>query len=182
MPLISTIKEENEHLKHEKSQFEGEMALLHKLSQMILTENQQLRRHYCARTSDIKKLVETISINSNEEANDVTHQSFLLRESNTTLVKQIEIQMKDLALTQQGNQAKHQDFDGMSRRNVQVEQVSRDLQVKNKQLFDKCEQLKIETSSDSSRKDEEINDLLSEVTSLMNTNKGNIRRARVLNN
>jgi hypothetical protein len=49
-----------------------------------------MRKHYSARTSDIKKIIETISINTNEEINDVNHQSFLLRESNCILVKKIE--------------------------------------------------------------------------------------------
>lgn len=65
------------------------MTTLHKLSQLVLTENQQLRRHYCCRTSDIKKLIETITINTNEEINDVNHQSFLVKESNCLIVKQI---------------------------------------------------------------------------------------------
>lgn len=65
------------------------MTTLHKLSQLVLTENQQLRRHYCGRTSDIKKLIETITINTNEEINDVNHQSFLVKESNCLIVKQI---------------------------------------------------------------------------------------------
>ena len=64
MPLISTIKEENEHLKNEKDNIESEMSTLHRLSQLILVENQQLRKHYSARTSDIKKVVETISVNT----------------------------------------------------------------------------------------------------------------------
>ena len=65
------------------------MSTLQKLSQRVLTENQQLRKHYSARTADIKKIIETISINTNEETNDITHQSFLMRESNCALVKQI---------------------------------------------------------------------------------------------
>lgn len=72
------------------------MTTLHKLSQTLLAENQQLRRHYVARTSDIKKLIETISINTNEEVNDVTHQTFLIKESNCAIVKHIEALMKEL--------------------------------------------------------------------------------------
>jgi len=55
-----------------------------------------MRKHYSARTSDIKKIIETISINTNEEINDVNHQSFLLKESNCILVKKIEEQMKKM--------------------------------------------------------------------------------------
>lgn len=66
------------------------MSSLNKLSQMLLKENQQLRKHYGARTGDIKKLIETISINTHEDIGDVSHQCFLLKESNCLLVKQIE--------------------------------------------------------------------------------------------
>jgi FtsZ-binding cell division protein ZapB len=89
MPLVNTIKLENEHLKHQREQIQTEMGELHKLSQSLLSENQQLRKHHSLRTQDIRKLIETISINTHEEIGDINHQSFLLRESNHALVKKI---------------------------------------------------------------------------------------------
>lgn len=97
MPLVNTIKEENEHLKQQRTQIQTEMAELHKLSQGLLQENQQLRKHHAMRTQDIRKLIETISINTNEEISDVNHQSFLLKESNHALVKKIESEMRACA-------------------------------------------------------------------------------------
>lgn len=79
---------------------EQDMLLLQKLSQQLLLENQQMRKHYSARTGDIKKIIQTISINTNEEINDVNHQSFLLKESNCILVKNIEEQMRNMHLLQ----------------------------------------------------------------------------------
>jgi hypothetical protein len=142
MPLIETIKDENLHLKHEKSQIEGEMASLHKLSQMILAENQQLRKHYSTRTSDIKKLIETISINTHEEISDVTHQSFLLRESNCAMVKKIELLMREMQGVAGENLTRRRMLDDFARKNVEVEQECRDVQVKNRQLMIKCEKVK----------------------------------------
>ena len=75
---------------------EQDMLLLQKLSQQLLVENQQMRKHYSARTGDIKNIIQTISINTNEEINDVNHQSFLLKESNCILVKNIEEQMRKM--------------------------------------------------------------------------------------
>ena len=75
---------------------EQDMLLLQKLSQQLLVENQQMRKHYSARTGDIKNIIQTISINTNEEINDVNHQSFLLKESNCILVKNIEEQMRNM--------------------------------------------------------------------------------------
>ena len=66
-----------------------------------------MRKHYSARTSDIKKIIETISINTNEETNDVNHQSFLLKESNCILVKKIEEQMKKIHEVESGLEEKH---------------------------------------------------------------------------
>lgn len=65
------------------------MQRLGQLAQNLLAENQQLRRHHALRTQDIRKLIETISINTHEEISDLNHQAFLLRESNHALVKNI---------------------------------------------------------------------------------------------
>lgn len=42
------------------------MATLGKLSQGLLDENQKLRKHYSERTHDIRKIIDTITINTNE--------------------------------------------------------------------------------------------------------------------
>lgn len=94
-------------MKQQKRQMEQDMSQLHKLSHQLLEQNQQMRKHYSARTGDIKKIIQTISINTNEETNDVNHQSFLLKESNCILVKKIEEQMKSMQ-TIQANLAQKQ--------------------------------------------------------------------------
>ena len=75
------------HLKHERQLIEGDMSNLQKLSKKLLAENQQLRKHHSLRTSDIKKLIQTISINASEEFNDINHETFLLKEGNCAIVK-----------------------------------------------------------------------------------------------
>jgi hypothetical protein len=70
------------------------MQKLNQLAQGLLAENQQLRKHHAMRTQDIRKLIETISINTHEETTDINHQAFLLRESNHALVKKIEAEMR----------------------------------------------------------------------------------------
>jgi hypothetical protein len=89
MPLVNAVRQENEHLKHQREQIQTEMQQLSRLSQDLLAENQQLRKHHSLRTQDIRKLIETISINTHEEITDINHQSFLLKESNHALVKKI---------------------------------------------------------------------------------------------
>ena len=74
---------------------EGDMKNLHQISNNLLEENKQLRKHYCERTQDIKKLVETITINSNQDYSDIEHQNHLYRESNIFLVKKIEEKVRD---------------------------------------------------------------------------------------
>lgn len=123
---------------------EQDMTQLQKLSQQLLQENQQMRKHYSARTGDIKKIIETISINTNEEINDVNHQSFLLKESNCILVKKIEEQMKTMHTIQSNVAEKRKQLEENTQTNIRIEQNNGDLLVKNRQLFQKCERMKVE--------------------------------------
>lgn len=155
------------------------MSQLQKLSQQLLQQNQQMRKHYSARTSDIKKIIETISINTNEEINDVNHQSFLLKESNCILVKKIEEQMKKIHEIESGLEEKHKQLEEYTQANIKMEQNNCDLILKNRQLFQKCERLKVEAQKISTvNLDQSINELLQTVVRLRNTNKANIIQAK----
>ena len=94
MPLVSAVKQENDHLSSQQRQLTQDMATLNVLSRQLLGENEELRRHYAARTQDIRRLIETISINTHEETNDARHEAFLVKESNIALAKKIEEQMR----------------------------------------------------------------------------------------
>jgi hypothetical protein len=49
-----------------------------------------MRSHYQQRTSDVKKIIDTISMNMNEEHEDLNHMVHMTKTHNYTIVKQIE--------------------------------------------------------------------------------------------
>lgn len=89
--------------------------------------------------------------------------------------------MKKIEEIKGSNHSKQIELDEMAQKNVLTEQTVRDLQVKNKQLFYRCEKLKGESSKvNASENDGEINELLCEVTALKNTNKHSLQKAKFI--
>ncbi len=66
MPLLTSIKEENEQIKAERVKIENDMKLLDKLTKDLYNENTALRNHYNQRTFDLNKITKTIAINAKE--------------------------------------------------------------------------------------------------------------------
>jgi hypothetical protein len=53
---------------------------------------------YHQRTNDIKKLIDTITINTNEEYNDLSHQIHLTKSCNEAAVKKISERVREFNL------------------------------------------------------------------------------------
>ena len=66
------------------------MAKLKSISEKILEENTQMRHHYQQRTEDIRKIATTISINMNEEIEDINHMTHMTKNHNYAIVKNVE--------------------------------------------------------------------------------------------
>ncbi len=157
------------------------MQKLGQLAQNLLAENQQLRTHHALRTQDIRKLIETISINTHEELSDLNHQAFLLKESNHALVKKIEAEMRATAEADALINSHHLELDRIQLQSQQDQQAIRDLQIKNKQLFYRCQEIQRQADSlDTSSDHEAVQQALVEVVALRNQNKQDVLKAKTL--
>jgi hypothetical protein len=151
------------------------------LAQSLLAENQQLRTHHGLRTQDIRKLIETISINTHEELSDLNHQAFLLRESNHALVKKIEADMRATADADAQITSHHSELGRIQLQSQQDQQAIRDLQIKNKQLFYRCQEIQRQADSlDTGADHDAVQQVLAEVVALRNQNKQDVLKAKTL--
>lgn len=145
------------------------MKVLARVAKELLEENQQLRTHHRLRTQDIRRLIETISLNTHEDLSDLTHQCFLLKESNHALVKNIETLMR--AASEGSTLLAHTaaELDGLQLQGQADQRAIRDLQVKNKQLFYRCEELKRQAENyDTAADNDAVNEALVAVVALRN--------------
>lgn len=55
-----------------------------------------MKQHYQQRTEDIRKIVATMSINMNEEIEDITHMIHMTKNHNFAIVKNIEMTKKEI--------------------------------------------------------------------------------------
>jgi hypothetical protein len=83
-------------------------------------------------------LIQTITINTNEEISDIDHQCHLFREANISLVKEIETKVKKQNEIEQEILQKREELDVIGNSCMEEENKLIDVRVKNKQLERDC--------------------------------------------
>ena len=79
------------------------------------------------------------------------------------------------------NEKKKLEMDELAKINVNEDQACRDIQVNNKQLEYRCQQAQLSSNEiDLSPEDQQLNQLLADVVAIKNSNKANIRKAKLI--